>query len=592
MIKRLWTVVALASLLSACATTPRDDKAFIERTYSEYPPVVSPVRSITGFTDSLACMDSMLAARGKPPILITSKIFLDASGKSGTAVKELIITALSEMSRQSGAFRFVDFEVDLTRQDTVQYLSSLMLGMNALELSPPEYYVSGAIGYIDQNVTAKRRSLGISADGSLSGSAFSADFAYDNDINTSVISLELHLGEMKTRVLLPGIHASNSAVLAKGGAGIEGGGAIKKVGVQFGLSRDHTQGTGIAVRTLVELGMIELVGKWLKLPYWTCLSLPQNHPEFQRQLYSWYTATPPEQLTRLAAAALRRAGYREQGGRVDTATETQTATAASVAIVPASVTPEPKADDANIASASPTLQAALARFQADNDQPATGLMNFATYERMIARLVQVNPDGTILAMDWLRELEAPPAHAVATAPTQLLLETESERGAPARVVHVFLNTPSSLRRYQVGENFKINAAVARIAYLHCYYQDVGSNVTQIYPNPAQSTQPMLARFPVSVPDAAGSFNLSFDKPGNEKVACFAAQEDFQDKLPLEWRSAALEPIPGVHSIDTVRERIQTVAGPTLGLAELDLVIEPDPTPVRPAPRSRNRAPRK
>ena len=308
--KRFWLALLTASLLSACATSPRDDKAFVEKTYSEYGPVVSPVRSITGFTDALTCMDRMLADRGKPPILVTSKIFPDASGKSGTAVKELVITALSEMSRQSGAFRFVDFEVDLTRQDTVQYLSSLMLGMNALELSPPDYYVSGAVSYIDQNVIAKRRSLGISADGSISGDAFTSDFAYDSDINTSVISLELHLGEMKTRILMPGVHASNSAVLAKGGAGIDGGGSIKKVGVQFSLSRDHTQGTGIAVRTLVELGMVELVGKWLKLPYWTCVSLPQSHPEFQRELFAWYSTTPQDQLLRLFDAGLRRMGLR------------------------------------------------------------------------------------------------------------------------------------------------------------------------------------------------------------------------------------------------------------------------------------------
>lgn len=565
MTSRLWMAAVVTLLLSACATSPRDDKAFIERTYSEYPPVVSPVRSITGFTDSLACMDSMLSARGKPPILITSKIFLDASGKSGTAVKELVITALSEMSRQSVGFRFVDFEVDLTRQDTVQYLSSLMLGMNALELSPPEYYVSGAISYIDQNVTAKRRSFGISADGSISGSAFSADFAYDNDINTSVIALELHLGEMKTRVLLPGVHASNSAVLAKGGAGIEGGGSIKKVGVQFGLSRDHTQGTGIAVRTLVELGMIELVGKWLKLPYWTCLSLPQSHPEFQRELYSWYTATPPKQLLRLAQAALRRTGYLE----------------------------EPLADDAvapGNEDSERKLQAAIARFQADNDQPATGLLSFATYERMIARMVRVNADGKIGALDWVSELQAKATAVAAPTPAAQANSTSSESHAPPSEIKVFLNTPDSLRRYSVGDSFKINAAVARSAYLHCYYQDVGNNVTQIYPNPVQSTQPVLARFPVGVPDAAGSFSFSFEKPGTEVVACFAAQEEFEQELPLEWRSKALEPIPGVKSMEVLRERIRGVAGPTLGSAELEFTIEADPKSAR--ANSRKRTPQR
>ena len=173
----------------------------IERAYPEGTPVAQPVRSVTSFSESLACMDDMLDKLGRPTVLITTKQFPDASNKSGTAVRELVITALSEMSRKSNAFRFIDFEVDLTRQDTVQYLSSLMLGMNTLDSSPPDIYVSGALSYIDQNILARRRGLGVSADGRIKGKELGFDLGYDGDINTSVIALEMHLGDMKTLVV-------------------------------------------------------------------------------------------------------------------------------------------------------------------------------------------------------------------------------------------------------------------------------------------------------------------------------------------------------------------------------------------------------
>ena len=54
--------VVLALGLAGCATPmdPRKDAAFQERASVNDRPVVRPTRSISSFSDSLACMDQML----------------------------------------------------------------------------------------------------------------------------------------------------------------------------------------------------------------------------------------------------------------------------------------------------------------------------------------------------------------------------------------------------------------------------------------------------------------------------------------------------------------------------------------------------
>ncbi len=524
-------------LLSACASSPRDQKDMIERAYPEGTPVVQPVRSVTSFSESLACMDDMLDKLGRPPVLITSKQFPDASNKSGTAVRELVITALSEMSRKSNAFRFVDFEVDLTRQDTVQYLSSLMLGMNTLDLSPPDIYVSGAVSYIDQNVVARRRGVGVSADGTIKGKELGFDIGYDSDINTSVIALEMHLGDMKTRTLFPGIHASNSALVAKGGGGLDGGGVIMKLGVQFNLSRDHSQGTGIALRTLVELGTIELVGKWMQLPYWQCVQLNQSSPEFQRQLFKWFEATSPAQQTALFRAGLERAGYFAEG--------------------PEQLN-EPKA-----------FKEAVAQFQADQQLPPTGIINFASYEKLIGRLVSVDTQGQFLERGWLRELHEMPVGG--------------SNGLPGPI-GVRVRTANSASNFAVGQALALRLSVDRSAFVRCYYQDSAGTISQVYPNPLQVAPQLHARRTTVIPEGGG-FTVRFDKPGAERVSCYASHVDAFRRLPANLQGTPLEPITGLANLDNLDVAMRALGTGQVSSSDLRLTVAAAPARAAPAVRA-------
>ncbi len=109
-------------------------------------------------------MDHMLRAAELPTTLISSKQFPDFSGRVPVAVKDMVVTSLSQMSHLSNAFRYVDYEVDIARQDTVQNLTTILLNNNQMQLQRPALYVSGAIAFVDQNVASQRKTVGASSD--------------------------------------------------------------------------------------------------------------------------------------------------------------------------------------------------------------------------------------------------------------------------------------------------------------------------------------------------------------------------------------------------------------------------------------------
>ena len=106
----LLLLMVVVLLLAGCATPrdPRKDQEFQSLASITDRPVVRPTRSISSFSDSLMCMDHMLRDAQLPTTLITSKQIPDYSTRVTVATKDMIITALSQMSRLSNAFRFVD----------------------------------------------------------------------------------------------------------------------------------------------------------------------------------------------------------------------------------------------------------------------------------------------------------------------------------------------------------------------------------------------------------------------------------------------------------------------------------------------------
>jgi hypothetical protein len=508
-------VAALAALVAGCAFDAASTAHFLERAQTEARPLVTPVRSVSSFSDGLACMDQLLRERGVGSTFITSKALPDASGRASVGTKDMVITALSQMSRTSNAFRYVDFEVDVVRQDTVQNLTNLLLHSNQMEIRKPSLYVSGSISYFDSGVANDRAGVGVS------GPKF--EVGVNADRVASLIGLELHLGDFNTRTLIPGLDAANELVIGNRGGGGDTGGKVRKAGVQFNVGRDMTQGVGPAVRTLVELGLIELVGRWARVPYWQCLALDHQHPEFQRQLKDWYDGMNPGERVRFFQQALVRTGHYR--GPID-------------------------------GSETPALRDALRSYQESSNAVPTGRPGFETYARLMKDYVAVDTEGRVTRIGWAKE-DAPPTlrdALVTPAPAVATKERlDAAAGRDARALAVSVRLVSGDQMINVGDALQFNITLSRTAYLHCYYRDGQNRIARVYPNPMQTARIVQGRRALLVPDHTNpnSFSIEMASVGRETMGCIAQDVDVSARLPANLRGNALEPLKGVRDVKEI-----------------------------------------
>ena len=543
---------AVALTLTGCATPYRptaQDAAYSSHASAVNRPLIPPTRSFSSYSASLSCMDRLLRDMRLPTTLITSKNIPDASGKVSVASKEMVITALSQMSRTSSAFRFVDYEVDLVKQDTVQNLTTLLLGTNQMQIQRPALYVSGAVSFVDQSVINNQFDIGTSANRLETG--------YSQNRSANLVGLELHLGEFRTRTLIPGVDSSNEIAISNGGKALDVAGRIGAYGVQFNVGRDFSQGTGAAIRTLIELGIIEIIGKWARVPYWQCLSLEQTHPDFQRSLLDWYTNDSQEQRRSNMVSALSARGYFTAGAHIG----------------------------------EPELKKALVRFQADEDLVAHGLLTFEAYERVLRDYVRVTPQGVFSRVGWDKSqvvsiktddlfnaktladtsdaVSASPNTVSTSAVTTSIAAASSQTSTSTTLSNIasisaiaatsgnridlkIENVPTPANRnatsFAIGEKIFMSAVLQQTAHIWCYFQDATGAAMRIYPNATHRYSLTQANRSIRLPDWMNpnpGFFIETSDPGQENVACFAHEIDLLAAFPAGiLTTPAFEPMKG------------------------------------------------
>mgnify|MGYP000163740033 CR=1 FL=1 len=507
----------LAMSLTACSTPSdiRKDAAFQSYGNAADRPTVRPVRSMSSFSDSLQCMDRLLRDAQIPTTLITSKQIPDFSTRAPVAAKEMVVTALLQMSRLSNAFRYVDYEVDLVRQDTVQNLTNILLNNNQIQLQRPSLYLSGAVSFVDQNVLNNRMQVGTSAS--------RLDTGYSKNLNATVIGLELHLGDFRTRTLIPGMDSANEVVIGNGGQGLDLAGRISEYGWQFNVGKDYAQGSGAAIRTLVELAVIELTGKWARVPYWQCLTMEQTHPNFQRQLRDWYDEGTLGVHQALVKRSLIAKGY---------------------------MTEYDMLDKNNVQ----TFRTALGRFQSDNGMVVTGVVDFNTYERALRDFVSLDINGNLMRYGWTpaapdpvdmsQSKQVPPSSGKAYG------KHEDPRTINLQIENVMLGRS----QFEVGEQVFLSATVSRASHLACYLSNATGGVIRLIPNPMSNRSQVGANQAIRLPDWMSpnpGYMIETASPGIEGVLCVATDDDVTQRLPEALQAEAFTPMQGIKGLQDV-----------------------------------------
>ena len=506
-----WLLI-LALVLGACAT-PSPESAYTSRI-----PSIDPVTTRTTFSGALSCMDRLLQSQGTRGTIITSVGIPDATGQVQVGSRDMLMSAISDMTRRSGAFTYVD--LDVSREE------SLAIHGNSPDKQSlwPQYLIRGTISGLDENVSDASSGIGFG----IATGENDANVAYAQNRTSSVVSLDLFIVRARDLVLLPGLKASNSLAVSREGSAKDAGLTIKQVGIDFSVELEESESLHHAVRTLIELGTVELIGKFAKVPYWRCLQVEGTNPQVMKEAADWYADMDDDEKILFAQRVLiaRNEFAGPATGKMD-----------------------------------PGTKAALVRYQQVNSLLPTGRMGFEVYHSMLGndRPVEVGEPVT-----FIKESKQPDPVAD-QIPTRdpLLLTLTSDKG-PQPV-------------YAPNEMLSVQVGASADAYVYCYYRDGANRISRIYPNQFQPDPYVPAGQYVSVPprDAKGNlteFGIKLEHAGtNEEVACMASDREVGIWLPKSLKQRDLTQLP-VKSLADIEAAFEAIEGAVLVRTRLPIEV--------------------
>ncbi|MCK5924328.1 MAG: DUF4384 domain-containing protein [Methylococcales bacterium] len=278
------SVSLLTLFLGACAN-PKE-------AYNIYQPKTLPVRNITHFHTTLQCFDRLLLKANLRPIYVTSEGIPNHAGKviSLLSGRDMLINTVSQL--ESNVFRFIDLpslpatqlleQLGISKSHPVlfeEYLKTYSRWNKGKALPKPvnypDYKIIGAITQVDKNI--------ISGGAAASVSLRDADFGVSKDDMVSIISADMNIVNTANFEVLNGVGSSNSIAVYRQGIAGDLGGRIKSAGIFLNFSFDESEGMHQAIRTLLQLNTLEVLGKLAKVPYRECLQSTYQKTEDERE---------------------------------------------------------------------------------------------------------------------------------------------------------------------------------------------------------------------------------------------------------------------------------------------------------------------
>lgn len=455
--KRSVVVSIVIATLAACQTMTNPEKARVIAA-----PTTPVVKNMTSFSNSLRCMDDLFLAYGKRDIAITSDGVPDETGQVTLGSKEIMITTISKMATKSKAFKFVDIE---NNGDAVFWIQQNWAGVSQVQV--PDYYIRGSITQADQGVVSDNQGGGVAMP--------FLSLGYSQDQMLALVSIDMNMGNVRTRQITPGLHTSNTITIVRSGKGGDAEGIIGKGSIFLEISQDRSQGSHQAVRTLIELSLIEVLGKFTKVPYWRCLEIDATDPNILAQTRDWFDQLSPDERIRVTQSALR--STQDYNGPVD-------------------------------GVLSRDLRNSVNRYKSRTDLIANGRIDFDLYFSFLTRNVAASPNagGKGLAPQMVSASSSEPtgSNDLGFDPVGLKVRPVGTKGA-----------------ISVNEDIRFQITVHKPADVYCYYEAVGEKPVRVFPSRFQSSARVVPGQQALVPPSDAPFAIRPSRNGSEQIACIA-----------------------------------------------------------------------
>lgn len=268
-------------LLSSCTGLSTKDIQNIQQPSTPYD-------QTNDYSTALDKFSAMLVAYGEPdPLLVLLGKTVQNKTACGNLPMDITQMVATAVNRLGGQVRYIPYGPTYLE---LEARLGLPVGREI-----PALVIDGAITECDENLD--NRQIGIQTDltGTYHGQEGTLGGGYDKTNNFSRIAIDLHLMEYQTSILLPQIQTSMAVDVRtiKGGYDF----SIQVLGSGFGLNRSRkiSQGKHESIRTLVDMSILQLLGRHLQVPYWRCLPNATPDQFVIRALKDSFARVPQEQ---------------------------------------------------------------------------------------------------------------------------------------------------------------------------------------------------------------------------------------------------------------------------------------------------------
>ncbi len=270
---RLVTVVAMTALFLVGCQAQRE----IASNPLEVSARSNPVRNISNFDAALSCMDHMIPSYVNEPVIFMAERIPNETGLPGlpASANNMLISALSKISSTNKLVRYVTINVKQKNLERAWILRSKELEGKQLNerdiMYAPRYFLTGAITQMSQDASRSSKDVGLG----VGFKKFEGFVGEGNQGSMTTIAFDLNMGSVSTMQILPGVTSNNIMPVFKKSDGTELSiGLVGLASVDFSMEFRSSEGLGSALRALVDLATIELVRKFLNMPYENCLRNP------------------------------------------------------------------------------------------------------------------------------------------------------------------------------------------------------------------------------------------------------------------------------------------------------------------------------
>ncbi len=478
-----FNTVLLPLLILGCALNPQNADIALDLTL--------PEARITIYQQAVNQLGLMTDIYSQTPVKIMVKEIQDNTGTSIATsaeiprdVTEMVKTTLNAIG---GNVRYIPYEPEFMIQTAGTGYSDWA------EKILPHVVLTGGITEFDRGLVTDGDSIEFDAE---LGKKFGLNFGDEIKASLASVTLDFNMIDFKTFTGIPRIQAVNGIKLHKATRADSIGFTVKSA--TFGAKGEITkvQGRHAAVRLLVQLSMLQLIGRYEKLPYWRLIpGAVRDEIVIDQLLADYYAMSTADQVYKIQELLYLHGYGVTPSGQINAETRNAVEQFTKVS---------------NLASSEFDQDLYLQLYENVPITPATRQL-----KKNLSNIASIAPK--VAAATVIQKASEPPK---TVEPPKVSTSPESSTGKLSLVI--------DKKEYKIGETMQIEFSVNQPMYVRMVVINSKGEISTIFPNAYQSDNYCKPGKTYRIPST--EFSLDIVEPiGIDKLRAIASK----DPIPAE-----------------------------------------------------------